>query len=38
MIGPMLNRKGIVMDLLGHGIAPCPARVRCAYMDGVNEW
>ena len=37
MIGPVLNRKGCEMDLLGHGLAPCPVRVGSAYMDGVNE-
>ena len=37
MIGQLFNRKGIEMDLLGQGLAPCPVRGRYAYMDGVNE-
>ena len=43
MIGPMLNRKGSAMDLLGHGLGPCPVRGggggggRYTYMDGVND-
>ena len=37
MIGQLVNRKGSEMDLLGHGLVPCPVQGRYTYMDGVNE-